>query len=274
MWRIAVKSAGAAVALCMAVHAETVVHYHFDDGQNGGPVVTATDVGPHGLDGTGVGILSYSNEVAPHPWSGPLSLDATADFDYINIAHDSVLESPEVTVEVLARPRYDAFTGGGSSPHFMVNKSWSAGPGAHLATYGLAYEPQLNRFEAFIGYGDGTGLRLLTDSLFDDGAWYHVAMTYETDLDRSLLALYVDSILAGCQIAPPRPLFFDNLPLTIGAANFIADDHVYRRNFIGQLDEVRVSNRALRAEDLTMRDRVFFDSFELNNDFSGCTVVS
>lgn len=251
--------------------AETIAHYRFEDGQNGVPVIDVIDSGPNLLDGVVFGTLTYSNTVAPAQAGELLSLNATADFDYAEVPHDPVFETTNVTAEVLALPRYDEFEGGGNRAHFLLSKNWTTESGRFLSSYSLGYDPELNRFSAFVGYGDGTGHMLVSSALYGDGQWHHVALTYQADQDRSVLMLYVNATVEGCVIGPPRDLFFADEPLTIGAANFIAPDDVFRRNFLGHLDDIRISDEALVPNTMLLRDRVFGDDFE--DSFSGCAVV-
>jgi len=69
--------------------------------------------------------------------------------------------------------------------------------------------------------------------------WTHLASTY----DRATLRLYVNGVQVASQ-AQTQPISTSALPLSIGG------DTVYGQYFAGQIDEVRVYNRALSAGEI------------------------
>ena len=85
--------------------------------------------------------------------------------------------------------------------------------------------------------------RVNATSLFPtDGTWMHVAATY----DGTTIRLYINGIEEG-SMAASIPILTNNLPLSIGAQS---DGTAASRFFQGTLDQVRVYNRALSAEEI------------------------
>jgi hypothetical protein len=83
---------------------------------------------------------------------------------------------------------------------------------------------------------------------FADGHWHHFALTCKITGANDVFSLYVDyNLLASTSGAFP-PIAWANFPVFVGAANFPGgqDNGPYRRNFDGQIDELRFSRTALQ----------------------------
>ncbi len=74
-----------------------------------------------------------------------------------------------------------------------------------------------------------------------DGTWMHVAATY----DGTTMKLYINGVLES-SMAASVPIATNDLPLTLGAQ----DGATASRWFLGWMDDVRVYNRALTAEEI------------------------
>ena len=104
------------------------------------------------------------------------------------------------------------------------------------------------------------------------GAWHHIAAVF--DGATSSVYLYVDGVLAIGPVtnaAYPatylKPLERPDLPILIGSYNGIADNATNKRTLKGQVDEIRIWNRALAAlEILCNKDK------SLNGNESGLRV--
>jgi hypothetical protein len=219
-----------------------------------------TDSSGHSLDGTGVGTLSISNDVAPFTTTGFSSLDARSDFDYVQVDDDALLPvSGDFTVEAFVKP-YNNIVGGGVNPHVIVSKQNFEGGGNFLDAFNIFYNQgvsdnpfisgKVGAFAASIGFGGNAGEVVESASTFDDNEWHHVAETYQTlDSGQALLSLYVDGIPEGLKAFTARPIFFGDEPLYIGAGNYnLSAGQTYRRNFVGLIDEVRISDTALTPD--------------------------
>jgi PKD repeat protein len=109
------------------------------------------------------------------------------------------------------------------------------------------------RLEIEIFSGDGAGEKssLVSAQPLDVGRWQHVAITYDFVSDgTSLLSLFVDGVEVGALTSAVGPLQGTPQPLTLGRYFWSSG---YSRYFDGQLDDVRVYDRALsQAEIITV----------------------
>jgi len=76
----------------------------------------------------------------------------------------------------------------------------------------------------------------------NDNNWHLVSMVYEYG---NTLRLYLDANLVGSRFAGAFPPFINSAPLTIGG-------RLSGQNFKGSMDDVRIYNRALTEEELTV----------------------
>jgi Ca2+-binding RTX toxin-like protein len=75
--------------------------------------------------------------------------------------------------------------------------------------------------------------------------WSHIAVTYNTAVGGSTLAIYVNGALVTTVAGPNQNLLAGNQPLRIGNSNAQISE-----GFNGMIDEVRVYNRALSAAEI------------------------
>ena len=226
--------------LAATANAATIAHYRFE--QN------FFDSGPNGLNGTAVGSLAFTNDVAPFPTTGSSALDATNDFDFVRVLDDPLLHlTGDLTVEAFVRP-FNDLPGGGYEPHTIVGKQNHEGSGYFLDAYNLYYNQDTGSFCSSVGFGGNLGKFIESGSTFNDNEWHHVAMTYALTGDQATLSLYVDGNQEATDTFEAVPLYFGDDPLHIGAGNYGSDPDgtgYFRRNFIGYIDEVRISDVAL-----------------------------
>ena len=152
--------------------------------------------------------------------------------DLVDVAHTSAFNSPAVTLEAWVRPtvvswwRTALMKQRGSDMHYALyavtgsgRPSWNVRPTGEFGTIGTA-TMQVN-------------------------TWTHLATTY----DGSVMRLYVNGTQVSSRSVGESMPASDG-PLTIGG------NHVWDEWFQGQIDEVRVYNRALSASEiLADRDR-------------------
>jgi hypothetical protein len=158
------------------------------------------------------------------------------------------------TVEVFVKPHLPHGSFGGTTgdlTHYnIVTKQNNAGFGSYLAAWSLAFEPNNGHVLGYIGFGNDAGLMLESTNSIADGKWHHLALVlgrnFRGSLDR--LLLYVDGVRVA-QINQDMPdLFYGTEALLIGAGNFGNDPNgteMFRRNFDGAIDEIRISDAEL-----------------------------
>lgn len=232
-----------------AAYGGLVTHYRFEGGTNGQSVGSIQDSSANGLNGDVVGDLRFTSDTAPFAAAGGTALDATSDFSFGRVLDDPLLHpTGDFTLELFANPRYDVFSGGGVPSHTLVHKQNFDGNGTSLSAYAVAYNPNTDKYIAAVSFGSNNGVFIESASVFGDNQWRHIAATYDVDGAQTTLSLYVDSVLEGQQTFATQPLFFGDEPLYIGAGNYGAINGQFRRNFIGYLDEIRISDEVLSTD--------------------------
>lgn len=241
-WVGIIVSAAFLISLATAIDAAIIAHYQLDGNLN--------DSSGNGLDGqyTGPSPVIFTSDVSPFSTvSEGQALDARADFDFVEVPDHELLHiTGDLTLEAVIRP-FNELPGGGVEPHTIVAKQNSGGTGTFLTAYALQYNQDSGEFGALISYGIGSGRSLTSIGKFADTNWHHVAMTLKRGEAQATFSLYVDGKLEASEFVPSEPLFFGERPLYIGAGNFATANGTgeFRRNFIGFIDEVRISDEAL-----------------------------
>jgi hypothetical protein len=112
---------------------------------------------------------------------------------------------------------------------------------------GTGYALRVEDSKAFLGMNDGAGLNyvLVAAPEITRSTWAHIAATY----DGTVARIYVNGILKATQEIFIR-LQNSSFPLTIGTEDLRTESP---RTFQGQIDEVRVWNRALSEQDIQQR---------------------
>lgn len=225
-----------------------VAHYRFESGPDAGAVSTITDSGPNLLHGTASGTLFYLGNSGTHAAMGTFSLDAVGDADFGQVADSPLLhQQGDWTVELFfkADSPYDEF----GSPDFstLAVKLNTTASGGFLGGFEInsAHNGQVG---CTVSFGGGTGAGVATSGLNTrDGHWHHLAAIMDRDVSGTTdqLSLYVDGVLQASIQGVWPDLFYGDQPLYIGAGNFNGTTSSFRRNFDGQIDELRISSAAL-----------------------------
>jgi len=236
-----------------SAHAAVIFDYRFESGPDGAPITTVLDSSPNGLNGTGIGVLTYSSQTAPT--GGNFAMDASGDVNYASVAANSLMNVQEFSLSALVNP-----TGPGSRVNCwddgmcsIATKKWGEG-GNFLDSYAIYYLQGTGRFRGYIGFGDETGRMLESNDSYPVGSgWHSVVLTLDRDVSGSVdrLSLYVDDVLQASQDEALPDLFFNSGNLLIGASNFFANPQGdFRRNFDGMIDSVQLTDLPFTPNDV------------------------
>ena len=124
----------------------------------------------------------------------------------------------------------------------IVNKG---GIGLETAGNNMNYGIWMDNTERIRGgfeKSDGTDYVTGSPSRYNDSSWHYAVVTY----DGSIVRLYIDGVQVGTKITSATPDNGGSQPLRIGA-----NSQGNNRYFTGQIDEVRVWNRALTAGEVS-----------------------
>jgi hypothetical protein len=143
----------------------------------------------------------------------------------------------------------------------IVNKG---GPGNETSgnnvNYGIWLTSQ-ERLRAGFESADGTDYYVTHKNTYSDGQWHYVVLTY----DGSALRLYLDGTQLGWRAISATPETSGTMPLRIGANSQAKSGY-----FMGQLDEVRVWNRAVpETEVLSQYQLGIFNTDGMLSYFNG-----
>ncbi|MEM3093007.1 MAG: phospholipase D-like domain-containing protein, partial [Candidatus Nitrosocaldus sp.] len=154
--------------------------------------------------------------------------------DFFNVADEPSLRLQQFSVSAWFRTS-SAFT----SPAIIVNKG-GFDTSASKLNYGLWITTNGNLSG---GFEDANGIDyfIRSPNTYNDGQWHYAVVTY----DGSTLNLYVDGSLVSSLNTNGAIPATDTMPLTIGKNSLDSS-----RYFIGDIDEVRIYNRALTAQEV------------------------
>jgi len=153
--------------------------------------------------------------------------------DYVEISNDASLNPSQVTMEAWAKSdttNWNAWT-------CHVSKRYG-----NIPVYQMGGGAGSKKYTFYIGDGVDNYYIEYTPT-FDITDWHHYVATY----DGSDMSLYIDGMLVGGPTTKGIDLYTsDTGPLMIG----LDDNYVGSRHFDGSIDEVRIYNRALSAEEV------------------------
>ncbi|HJY10052.1 MAG TPA: LamG domain-containing protein, partial [Nitrososphaeraceae archaeon] len=130
-----------------------------------------------------------------------------------------------------------------NGPVILVNKGGFGGerPGENL-NFGIWLNPS-ETIEGGFETKPGTNVFVSSQEKYNDGLWHYVLLTY----DNKILKLYIDGVLADSKITSGAiPDNSGDQDFVIGGNSFMDD-----KFFKGDLDEIRVWNRALNTEEVS-----------------------
>ncbi len=245
----------AAGAACMAVTApaDVLVHYRFETGPDSATVGSIIDSGPNGLHGT-VGTrtpaITFISDTALTASSGSFALNASGDGNFGQVANNALLRpAGDFTLEMYVRADSPHSGSHADSDNVLVMKN--AELGTTIVSYGFSYQQSTTTFSSQIDTSAGTGAGgafLHGSGPVTPNTWHHLALVFDENGANDTYSMYTDHVLTGTTTGN-FPIHFDaalSNPFVIGAANFAASPTgQFRRNFGGDIDEVRLSDRAL-----------------------------
>ncbi|MEK6614683.1 MAG: LamG domain-containing protein, partial [Bacteroidota bacterium] len=152
-----------------------------------------------------------------------LSFNGTSD--YVDLGDPAILQPANVTVEAW-------FNTKSSSEQYICRKR----------TYGYTLAISAGNVY-FLVFPNAQAFMAISTNIYNDGLWHFASGVY--DSNNSLLYIYVDGILVGSTSTNGFPLYYQADKCTIGR-----DGGVSLAYFSGQIDEVRIYNRALTQTEI------------------------
>jgi hypothetical protein len=207
-----------------------VAHWKFDEGQ--GDVARDATGGQHGKRSGAAWIKGLHG--------GALSFDGKDDFVFIGNPEALNFEGP-ITITAWIRPRSVAPTEKGEVVRNIVAHGWADyAPGEMCLRINVgASAPSYNVRAQFEQKGSGGALAAIPRE--DLGAWVHLVGAYDGEFWR----LYRNGVLAA-EAKSPVGAIRTKSKWVIGARE--GND----RNFAGDIDDVRIYNRALSADEVAI----------------------
>lgn len=185
---------------------------------------------------------AYTSTVSNGRGAHYVDIDKTA-------AQDSLYR--QMTVEMWIKPTRQAgsrvYLGGLWGPRVDDNDAWVL----YISpTDELVFE--VNGDGAKLGATDNTIARASASGLY--GKWSHIAAMFDGSTQTATLYINGAVVATGRNAQYPanyiRPLENKALLMQIGSTNAIAEDLNVNRTFVGQMDEIRIWNRTLTAQEL------------------------
>lgn len=221
-----VATSGTAVA---GVGEGRVGHYPLNDVEPDG---TVPDASPENNDGTVRGDVSVAR--GDGRVGNALAFDG--DGDYVEVPDaDSLDVTSEVTVAAWAYLEGDRET-----KRAIVAKDWDL---KNALPYVIDLGTNHANDELSFGFYDGSWHDVTTGSKAPKDEWFHVAGTFED----GELRIYLDGAERNATTVSPSSLPSNDEPLLIGRRTGSGST---RQDFDGLLDEVRVYDRALSADEI------------------------
>ena len=231
----------ALVFVCSSVTAQTIAYYHFD-GVAGSNATTLIDSGPSNLTGTVQGPAVFAPGVLGN------CLDLSGDSNYGQIPNSAnLILTNDWTIEFFFKANLPFHIYG--FPGTMVNKLFTPNVGNFLSSYVCLFA-DTGQVVGQISFSESYGIDLVSPSQvnFADGNWHHYALTCKVGQTNTAFSLFVDYSLVDSATNSFPPIVWANYPVYVGAGNFPngQDNGPFRRNFDGQIDELRFSRTALQ----------------------------
>lgn len=97
-----------------------------------------------------------------------------------------------------------------------------------------------NQFYAQLANNSGNWYYTVSPSSYNNGSWHHIVMTY----NGSVLSLYIDGNLIASNTF--------NINLIVSQSFYIGYDTAFGRYMVGDIDDIRIYNRALTQSEVTL----------------------
>jgi len=236
-----------------------VMHLKFDEGSG----ITAADASGNNNDGTlsGMSTLNWVTG-APTPQSygtNPYALDFDGNNDEITVSHKISLNTPNaITVSLWVK--FDVL----NKAHFLVDK-WNSGASGESWGFNIDW---VNFQElVFTANGGPNSSKLIavvtSNARLTTNKWHHLAVAWSSN---NQVKIFKNGKGLG---SGPRGGYVETAA-TINQVN--SPIRIARRNLNGQMDDIRIYNRALSDQeisDLFNGQSVLNKSHFLNRDFKG-----
>jgi hypothetical protein len=197
---------------------------------------------PLDLVGTNDGTLMNGATYAAGMVGQGFSLDGANDF--VRIPSAAELKPQNFTIDAWVFAMNAGSISDAIGPIIVskdIGDTTSTSPGT---SWTLTGPGNTGRFNAFVGFSDGSHPQLTSINSFSFSTFHHVAMTW----NGSLLRLYVNDSLEGSVNLGSKTVFYNDDPISIGRHN--QDLVGGTRAFNGFIDEVEIFNRALSASEI------------------------
>ena len=235
----------------------TVLQLNFDERSSGSAPPTADfllDSRGYGYNGTASNGPTFVGGDPRYNNGAALRFTSGIDEVRVNDFNESMLDfasEDSFTIEAVFKTTDHSGAGSNTSGP-LVSKD----VGTNRQSYWLRIQDAKVRF--LVSDTSNTA-SLYSDVIVNDGQWHHVAAI--RDADNGTLSLYVDYIFAGSVVDTTTGDFSNANDLLIGAFNDSSGTSL--KQFIGDIDFVRISHGALSAEQFVQPDVIDGD---LNGD--------
>ena len=220
------------------VYSVPVLEYTFEAQTDGLAVTSVADQSGEGNTGIVSGQVFATSE------RFGIAGDFSGDSDYLSVADNPSLRPQKFTLELSFRPN-DPYTLYGDNPSTLLTRQITS-VGTFISNYNVNYDPVNDRITGQISWSAGSGL-ILTANGISETAWSSVALVLNRDVAGTddFFGLYLNGALVDSVQQEIPTLGYTSGPLVIGAGNFGTPGGVFRRNFDGLLDNVRLSDEPL-----------------------------
>lgn len=185
---------------------------------------------------------AFGATTAPGAVGRSLAFDGNGS--YARIPHSPAYDTDEMTVSFWIRKTNDTIRDTPFNAFDLEGLVWKSFDTRVERTFSISMRGRTAPFEIYGSTGtDETGITTVaTDYVVEPGRWYHVALV----LTPSSISISLDGALS--ETAPTEaPFPLDDAPITIGSASA---DSFPARFLVGQVDELRVYDRALSPEEI------------------------
>ncbi|MBD3314089.1 hypothetical protein GF345_06615 [Candidatus Woesearchaeota archaeon] len=188
------------------------------------------------------------NETAGYDGSGAFEFDGVDDMILVQESPNLNISNRPFTIEAWVYRKGDGTPAGSSGTYVIAGKAASnlsfSSLGYGLAQYNPSYPGKSE--ELYFAVGSGPNFYSAEGIAPADNTWYHVVGVWNT----TDILIYINGSLEG-NASAPGPLNTLDLNFSIGAFQY--DDPTYNRSaWNGTIDELRVYNRSLSAEEISL----------------------